>query len=148
MRALIQRVKNASCVVDGKEVSKIDNGLLVFVGFKNDEDPKKIDKLYKKLIGIRIFEDSNGKMNRNIKDAGGSFLVISQFTLYGDMKEGLRPSFTEAMDYNLANDYYLDFTKRLKNDGYDVKLGVFGADMKIHLINDGPVTIWLDSETL
>ena len=148
MRALIQRVKNASCVVDGKEVSKIDKGLLVFVGFKNNEDPKKIDKLYKKLIGVRIFEDSNGKMNLSIKDVGGSFLVISQFTLYGDMREGLRPSFTEAMDYNLANDYYLNFTKRLSNDGYDVKLGVFGADMKINLINDGPVTIWLDSETL
>ncbi|MBQ9449283.1 MAG: D-tyrosyl-tRNA(Tyr) deacylase [Acholeplasmatales bacterium] len=148
MRALIQRVKNASCVVDGKEVSKIDKGLLVFVGFKNNEDPKKIDKLYKKLIGVRIFEDSNGKMNLSIKDVGGSFLVISQFTLYGDMREGLRPSFTEAMDYNLANDYYLDFTNRLSKDGYDVKLGVFGADMKINLINDGPVTIWLDSETL
>ena len=148
MRALIQRVKNASCGVDGKEVSKIDKGLLVFVGFKNNEDPKKIDKLYKKLIGVRIFEDSNGKMNLSIKDVGGSFLVISQFTLYGDMREGLRPSFTEAMDYNLANDYYLDFTNRLSKDGYDVKLGVFGADMKINLINDGPVTIWLDSETL
>lgn len=148
MRALIQRVKNASCVVDGKEVSKIDKGLLVFVGFKNEEDPKKIDKLYKKLIGIRIFEDENGKMNKSIKDVGGSFLVISQFTLYADMREGLRPSFTEAMEYNKANDYYLDFTKRLANDGYDVKLGVFGADMKIHLINDGPVTIMLDTQTL
>ena len=148
MRCLIQRVKSASCVVDGEVVSKIDKGLLVFVGFKNNEDEAKMAKLYKKLVGIRIFEDANGKMNLSIKDVGGEFLVISQFTLYGDMREGLRPSFTEAMDYNLANEYYERLLAKLKGDNYSVYKGVFGADMKINLVNDGPVTIMLDSDLL
>ena len=148
MRVLIQRVKEASCTVDGKVVSKIGKGILAFVGYKDNEDPKKMEKCYKKMTGIRIFEDSNGKMNLSIKDVDGEFLVISQFTLYGDMKEGLRPSFTEAMDYNLANDLYEQLINKLENDNYKVSKGVFGADMKINLINDGPVTIMIDSDLL
>lgn len=147
MRLVIQRVTNANCKVDNKITGEINKGLLVFIGFKNGDTKADFPKVIRKLVGLRIFEDENGKMNKSIMDIGGSILAISQFTLYGSVSHGMRPSFTEALNYELANEYYLDFVKELSNNVH-VECGIFGADMKISLLNDGPVTILIDSEEL
>lgn len=148
MRIVVQRVKEAKCVVDGKTTGEINQGFLLFIGFKNDDNDQDIQKCLKKVTGLRIFEDENGKMNKSLKDINGSILAISQFTLYADLKHGNRPSFTTAMPYDLANAKYLEFVQLLKNEGFNVSTGIFGADMKISLLNDGPVTIIIDSEYL
>ncbi len=148
MRVVVQRVKEAKCVVDDKVTGAINKGFLLFIGFSNNDTLDILPKVASKVMGLRIFEDEFGKMNKSLKDMNASILAISQFTLYSDCKHGNRPSFTEAMKYDLANEYYLKFVNILKENGYVVETGIFGADMKIHLINDGPVTIIIDSEKL
>ena len=146
MRALIQRVKHASVTIDGKLNSSIEKGLLVFVGFAEGDSEDLIEPIAKKLSGLRIFEDENEKMNLSVSDADGDILVVSQFTLYADCKKGKRPSFTNAMAPDLANEYYEKFVNLLADmTGKEIKTGEFGADMKVELLNDGPVTIMLDS---
>ena len=148
MRVVVQRVKEAKCVVDDKVTGAINKGFLLFIGFSNNDTLDILPKVASKVMGLRIFEDEFGKMNKSLKDMNASILAISQFTLYSDCKHGNRPSFTEAMKYDLANEYYLKFVNILKENGYVVETGIFGADMKIHLVNDGPVTIIIDSEKL
>jgi len=148
MRVVVQRVKEASCVVDGNITGACKKGFLLFIGYKNDDTDIEMQKCLKKVSGLRIFEDENGKMNKSLKDVDGSILAISQFTLYADCKHGNRPSFTEAMEFNKANEMYKKFVDLLRKDGFKVETGIFGADMKISLINDGPVTIILDTDNL
>lgn len=148
MRVVVQRVKEASCAVDGNITGACKKGFLLFIGYKNDDTDIEMQKCLKKVSGLRIFEDENGKMNKSLKDVDGSILAISQFTLYADCKHGNRPSFTEAMEFNKANEMYEKFVDLLRKDGFKVETGIFGADMKISLINDGPVTIILDTDNL
>ena len=148
MRVVIQRVSHASCTVDGNITGKIEKGFLIFVGFKSTDTTDLFPKVIKKISGLRIFEDENGKMNKSLNDVNGSILSISQFTLYGSIAHGNRPSFTEALSFDKANEYYNIFVEELKKTGIYVENGIFGADMKIELLNDGPVTILLDSEEL
>lgn len=149
MRALIQRVKHASVTIDGVVKSSIEKGLLVFVGFAEGDTQDLIEPIAKKLSGLRIFEDENEKMNLSVSDVDGEILVVSQFTLYADCKKGKRPSFTNAMAPSLANEYYEKFVNLLADmTGKEIKTGEFGADMKVELLNDGPVTIMLDSKEI
>ena|SRR5690554_627904 len=144
MRVVIQRVKNASCLVDGQLVSKINHGYLLLVGFTHDDTLENIKKMAKKIINLRIFEDENQKMNLNILKVNGKILSISQFTLYANTKDGNRPSFIESMNPEDANRLYKIFNDELRTYNIDVFEGVFGASMQIELINDGPVTINLE----
>lgn len=148
MRYVIQRVTNASCTVDERVTGEIEKGFLVFIGV-SDTDTKEIaDKMTKKLLGMRIFEDENGKTNLSLKDVNGSLLLISQFTLYADCKKGNRPSFTKAGKPDHANELYEYVIDVCKNEISNVQTGIFGADMKIQLLNDGPFTILLDSDEI
>ena len=148
MRAVVQRAKEASCVVDGNVVGSIDNGFMILVGFTHSDTLDEIKLLTRKIAGLRVFEDEYGKLNKSIKDVNGSILAISQFTLYADCKKGNRPSFTEAMYFEKANDMFNIFVEELRQYDIHVETGVFGADMKIKFTNDGPVTIILDNENL
>ena len=148
MRAIVQRSLEASCVVDGNVVGSIDKGFMILVGFTHTDTLEEIKLLTRKIAGLRVFEDECGKLNKSIKDVNGSILAISQFTLYADCKRGNRPSFTEAMYYEKANDMFNIFVEELRQYDINVETGVFGADMKIKFTNDGPVTIILDNETL
>lgn len=149
MKAVLQRVTHASVVVEGELISEIKNGFLVLLGVDNTDTEKDADILSKKISGMRVFEDENGKMNLSLTDIEGSLLVISQFTLLADCRKGRRPSFINAGAPDMANHLYEYFCERIKNDGIeDVKKGIFGADMKVSLLNDGPVTILLDSKEL
>lgn len=148
MRLVIQRVKQADCKVDNHITGMIDTGYMVLVGFGLNDDTKVIEKLANKLNKLRIFDDEDGKMNLSIHDVNGKVLSISQFTLYADSKKGNRPSFTDALGGQKAIELYKYFNKYLRSLGLVVEEGIFGADMKISLINDGPVTIILDSEDL
>lgn len=148
MRIVVQRCKYAKCTVDNEIKGSIDKGFLLFVGFTETDTINELELLLRKTIGLRIFEDENGKMNKSLKDVNGEILAISQFTLYADCKHGNRPSFTSAMKYDKANEYYELFCKKLEENNIHVERGVFGADMKIELLNDGPVTIILDSDEL
>ena len=148
MKLVIQRVNRADVKIDGKEVGKINKGLLVFVGVAADDDEKVVEKYFNKLIKLRIFEDENGKMNVDIKAVDGEILLISQFTLYADCTHGNRPGFTKAGNPTYANEMYEKFGQRLKDNGMTVKTGVFGADMRVDIQNVGPVTIMLDSKEL
>ena len=148
MRVVIQRVKYATCTVDGKLTGSCNKGFLLLIGFKNTDTILELEKVSKKVMGMRIFEDENGKMNKSLKDVSGTILAISQFTLYADCKHGNRPGFTDAMEFNKASQYYDDFCNILIKNDYHVEKGIFGADMKIELLNDGPVTILLDSDEL
>ena len=148
MRVVVQRVKHSGCTVDSKLISSINKGFMLLIGFKNTDTLVELEKVLKKVSGLRIFEDENGKMNKSLKDVNGEILAISQFTLYADSKHGNRPSFVEAMKYKKANEYYDLFCDKLNRLGFVTKKGIFGADMKIDLINDGPVTIILDSDDL
>ena len=144
MRVLIQRVKNASVTVEGKEISKINKGFLVFVGITHTDTEKEADYLVKKVTNLRVFEDENGKMNLSLKDVDGKLLVVSQFTLYSNCENGNRPSFTEAAKPDIANPLYEYFCSKCEQTGIEVQKGIFGADMKISLLNDGPVTIMIE----
>ena len=148
MRAIVQRSLEASCVVDGNVVGSIDKGFMILVGFTHTDTLDEIKLLTRKIAGLRVFEDECGKLNKSIKDVNGSILAISQFTLYADCKKGNRPSFTEAMNFEKANDMFNIFVKELRQYDINVETGVFGADMKIKFTNDGPVTIILDNESL
>ena len=144
MRALIQRVTSASVKVDGEIVGKIGKGFLIFLGVYEKDTEEKIEKLTKKIVNLRIFNDENDKMNLSIKDIKGEILLISQFTLCADTRKGNRPSFVSAKNPNEANEIYERTIKSIRNEGIIVEKGIFGADMKVELLNDGPVTILLD----
>ena len=144
MRFLIQRVKKAQVDVNNKTVGKIDNGFLVFIGITHKDTKEIADYLVKKLINLRIFEDEKGKMNLSLNDVKGSILLVSQFTLYANCLEGNRPSFTEAAKPDFANELYEYIIDECKKKNDKVQTGIFGADMKIELVNDGPVTIILE----
>ncbi|MDH6367280.1 MULTISPECIES: D-aminoacyl-tRNA deacylase [unclassified Breznakia] len=148
MRVLIQRVKHASVTIDGALYSEIQQGYVLLVGITTDDTKEISEKLAKKVAQLRIFEDEDGKMNFDIQQVGGSILSISQFTLYADTKKGNRPGFSRAARPEQANPLYEMFNEQLRTHGLHVKTGVFGADMKVELCNDGPVTIMLDSEEM
>lgn len=148
MRAVIQRVKKASVKVDDQVVGAIDHGLLVLLGVHEDDTKDDLDYIYSKTKDLRIFEDENEKMNLSLKDISGSLLVVSQFTLYGDARKGKRPSFSESAGPDLAEKLYEDFILRAKEDGIECQTGTFGAHMDVELVNDGPVTILLDSSKI
>ena len=144
MRALIQRVTSASVKVDGEIVGKIGKGFLVFLGIYEEDTEEKIEKLTKKIVNLRIFNDENDKMNLSIKDVKGEILLISQFTLCADTRKGNRPSFVSAKNPKDANKIYEKIIESIRNENIIVEKGIFGADMKVELLNDGPVTILLD----
>lgn len=146
MRIVVQRVKYASVTIDGKVNGEINNGFLVLLGIKSTDSKQDVDYLVKKVINLRIFTDENDKMNLSLKDINGKLLIISQFTLYGDCKDGNRPSFIEAAKPDVAIPLYEYFVSECKKQIPIVETGVFGADMKVELLNDGPVTIIIDSE--
>lgn len=149
MKAVIQRVAYSSVSVDGAEIGKTDKGFMILLGVEQGDSRADADKLVKKIPVLRIFEDENGKMNLSCLDIGGEILVISQFTLCADCSHGRRPSFTNSAPPDEANELYLYFVDELKKSGVKkVDTGEFGADMKVSLLNDGPVTIILDSKDL
>lgn len=148
MKIVLQRVTHSSVEIEGKINGQINKGLMVLVGFASDDTTAIIDKMIDKLINLRIFEDEQGKMNRSLMDVNGSILSISQFTLYADCKRGRRPGFTDAARPEIAIPLYDYFNQELKEKGIDVETGIFGADMKVSLLNDGPVTIILDSQEI
>lgn len=144
MRVLVQRCDRACVKVDDKIVGQIGMGVMILVGITHDDDSKKIDYLVDKLINLRIFDDENGVMNKSLLDVSGSILSISQFTLYADTRKGRRPSYVEAMSGDKAKALYDEFNEKLRNIGVKVETGIFGADMKVDFINDGPITIMLE----
>lgn len=146
MKAVVQRVSEASVNVDGKCIGSIGNGFLVLLGVGTDDTEEDMKYVADKIIKLRIFSDENDKMNLSLADVGGEMLVISQFTLYGDCSHGRRPYFGGAMEPVGANEMYIKFVEYVKNSGIHTQTGEFGADMKVSLVNDGPVTIMLDSE--
>ena len=145
MRAVVQRVNKASVEIDGKVVGSIERGFLVLLGVHVSDGFTDADYIVKKISGLRVFEDENGKMNRSLSDVNGELLIVSQFTLYGDARHGNRPSFIEAALPETAIPLYEYAVKRL-SETFRVQTGVFGADMKVSLVNDGPVTILMDSK--
>ena len=144
MRFLIQRVNHAKVTVDRNITGQISKGFLVLIGISNEDTEEIADKLVKKLLGLRIFEDEQGKTNLALKDVNGSLLLVSQFTLYADCKKGNRPSFVRAGAPDKANELYEYIIAQCKSQGFTVETGIFGADMKVELLNDGPVTIVLE----
>ena len=147
MKVLVQRSKNSKVTIDGKVNGQIDHGYVLLVGFTNGDNETIIDKMINKILNLRIFEDENEKMNLSILDTKGSILSISQFTLYANTKEGRRPSFTNALNPTDASKLYDIFNEKLRSQIH-TETGIFGADMKVEIYNDGPVTIMLDSDEL
>ena len=145
MRAVIQRVSEASVTVDQKTVGAIGQGLMVLLGVAQGDTSQEAKSLAEKTAGLRIFEDDAGKMNRSVEEIGGSLLVVSQFTLLGDCRKGRRPGFTDAAPPELADQLYEEYVATLRSRGVNVATGVFRADMQVALVNDGPVTMLLDS---
>ena len=144
MKLVVQRVKEAKVEVDEKVVGKINKGFLVLIGVTHEDEKEQADYLVKKLCNLRVFEDENGKMNLGLKDIEGELLIISQFTLYADCSNGNRPSFISAAKPDKANELYEYFCKECEKNNIKVEKGIFGADMKVSLINDGPVTIIIE----
>jgi len=148
MKVVLQKVKYARCIVNSEIVGEIESGYLLLVGFCDSDDETIIAKITKKIVDLRIYEDSFGKMNLGIKDVGGDILSISQFTLYANCKKGRRPSFVKASKPNISKPLYEKFNQSLENLDMKVEKGIFGADMKLELLNDGPCTIILDSDEI
>ena len=146
MKIILQRVKNASVTINNLLFNKINSGFLVLIGIKSTDNEQDVDYLVKKLINLRVFSDKNDKMNLSIKDINGELLIISQFTLYGNCEKGNRPSFIDAAKPEIAIPLYDLFIQKCKSEIPIVKTGKFGADMQVNLINDGPVTIIIDSK--
>ncbi|MBM3992929.1 MAG: D-tyrosyl-tRNA(Tyr) deacylase [Planctomycetes bacterium] len=141
MRAVVQRVSRANVVIDGATVGAIDAGLLVLLGITHDDTAERARWLAEKIVGLRIFNDADGKMNRDLAEVGGAMLIVSQFTLFGDCRKGKRPSFIDAAPPPIAIPLYETFIDAVKALGIPAATGVFGADMKVELVNDGPVTL-------
>ena len=148
MRIIVQNVTRASCEVNKKIVGSISRGFCLFVGFTNGDNKEVVSKMANKLLSLRLFDDENGKTNLSLKDVNGEILSISQFTLYASVKDGRRPSFVNALNPKEASALYDYFNQCLKDAGYKVETGIFGAMMKIDLVNDGPFTTILDSKEL
>ena len=148
MRIIVQNVTRASCEVNQKIVGSISRGFCLFVGFTNGDNKEVVSKMANKLLSLRLFDDENGKTNLSLKDVNGEILSISQFTLYASVKDGRRPSFVNALNPKEASELYDYFNQCLKDTGYKVETGIFGAMMKIDLVNDGPFTTILDSKEL
>lgn len=146
MRVLLQRVKNASVRVNGETIAEISAGILVLLGISAEDPDEDIAYLTKKIQNLRIFNDENGKMNLSLMDVSGELLVVSQFTLFANTKKGNRPSYTGSAPPNIAIPLYEQFVEALKDARIKVETGEFGADMKVELLNDGPVSIWIDSK--
>lgn len=144
MKLVVQRVKYASVEVDGKIVGKIDKGFLVLIGIKVGDTKEQADYLVKKVCNLRVFSDENGKMNLSLKDVSGQLLIVSQFTLYGNCNDGNRPSFTDSARPEDAIPLYEYFCNECAKKGIEVQKGIFGADMKVQLLNDGPVTLVIE----
>ena len=148
MRLVIQRVNHAGVQVSGKEIASCGKGLLVLLGVTHDDSMEDVEYCASKTLGLRIFEDEDEKMNLSIQDIQGEILVVSQFTLYGDIRKGTRPSFVNSAKPDKANELYEEYVKYLQKENIPVSTGQFGADMKVELINDGPVTILVDSKKM
>ena len=148
MRAVLTRVKSASVTIDGEVVGQIGKGFLILLGVGPEDNEEHCRYLAQKALGLRIFEDENGKMNLGLDQVDGQVLVVSQFTLYGNCRKGRRPSFTDAAPPELGNRLYEAFLRECEALGYPPQHGRFGADMKVESINDGPVTLWLDTQQL
>ena len=148
MRAVIQRVSSAQVSVDGEVVGRVGRGFLVLLGIAPDDGEAEAQYLARKIAGLRVFEDDGGKMNLALGDVGGAVLAVSQFTLYGDVRKGRRPSFVDAARPEHAEPLYQRFCRLLAAEGLAVQQGVFQAHMEIALVNDGPVTIWMDTAQL
>ncbi|MBI4697530.1 MAG: D-tyrosyl-tRNA(Tyr) deacylase [Nitrospirae bacterium] len=148
MRVLVQRVKQARVIVDMNSVSGIKAGLVLFVGVGKDDSSEDIERMVNKVLNLRIFEDNAGKMNLNIIQARGQVLSVPQFTLYADTSRGNRPGFERSARPETAKEHWNKFNSMLEQRGMDVKEGIFGAHMEVELINDGPVTIWLDTDEI
>ena len=146
MKVVLQRVAHASVTVDEKVIGKIQRGFLLLVGVTHDDAMEDMEYLVRKIVQMRIFEDEEGKLNRSIQDIGGEILSVSQFTLYAETKKGNRPSFSKAAPGDVAIEMFEQFNGLLRDTGIPVETGQFGADMKVELLNDGPVTILLDSK--
>ena len=146
MRVLVQRSLDSSVLVDDKIVGRIDNGLVLFVGFTHGDSRKEIDYMVDKVINLRIFDDENGVMNKSLMDVKGSILSISQFTLYGNAKKGRRPSYVDALGGEDASKLYDEFNNELLKHNIKVETGIFGADMVVNITNDGPVTLLLTKD--
>ncbi len=148
MRAVLTRVKSASVEIDGQVVGQIGQGFLILLGVGPEDTEETCRYLAQKALSLRLFEDENGKMNRGLEDVAGQVLVVSQFTLYGNCRKGRRPSFTDAADPALGNRLYEQFLKECEALGYPPQHGQFGADMQVQSVNDGPVTLILDTKQL
>lgn len=146
MRVLLQRVKQASVEIDGNVNGEIGQGLLLLVGFIENDGDKEIEYLARKVLNARIFSDADDKMNLNLQQVSGSILSISQFTLYAQTRKGNRPSFTRVQNPDIASKNYDKFNEKLRGSGVQVETGIFGADMQVSLVNDGPVTIMYDTD--
>ncbi|MDX8335308.1 D-aminoacyl-tRNA deacylase [Candidatus Cetobacterium colombiensis] len=146
MRAVVQRVKYASVTVDKEITGKINHGFLILLGVTHSDTEKEVEWLAKKITDLRVFNDSEDKMNLGLKDVDGELLVISQFTLYGNCIKGRRPAFIDAAKPDVANELYEKFLKKCKDLGFKTEAGIFGADMKVELLNDGPVTLIIDTK--
>ena len=144
MRTVVQRVRSSSVEIDGRIVGKIGKGLMILVGIRHDDTTKQVEWMADKIKKLRIFEDEDGKMNLSAKDVGAEYLIVSQFTLYGDCKKGTRPSFTDAAVPSVAIPLYEYFIELMRADGDNVQTGEFGADMLVSIANDGPVTMVID----
>lgn len=144
MRVLLQRVSRAAVTVEGRETGRIALGFVILVGFTHGDTEEKVQWMADKIVGLRLFSDGEGKMNLALADVGGALLVVSQFTLYGDAQKGRRPSFIQAAHPDLATPLYEQFVVALRERAVQVSTGEFGADMQVDLVNDGPVTLWLE----